>query len=85
MWQSAFQDNNQVPILAPLTLYSVRVRLAQDGALTAGNLFTIQLYSLSTGFNTLVTVSSSIVTTNFVEFILNFPQATPSPIPSDLL
>lgn len=48
IWQSAFQDYNQVPIITPQTEYSVRVTARSPSGAASGNLV-IDLYSPSFG------------------------------------
>ena len=48
IWQSAFQDSNQVPIITPQTQYSVRVTVSSPSGAASGNLV-IDLFSPSFG------------------------------------
>lgn len=81
--QSAYQDENGLAIIDPLTRYTGRI-WAQKNASANGNL-QMTLSAASTGFSATASIPLSSISTNggFVE--ADFSAATPAVIPSDLL
>jgi hypothetical protein len=80
--QSAYQDDEGVPILAPSTQYSLRAYMAKGSSLGPATL-NVDIYSPSQGQLALATISSSQLTTAYQEVIGAFSSATPAVIPAD--
>ncbi len=80
--QSAFQDSDGVPILAPSTSYSVRLRAAKGSSLGPSSLM-VEIFSASQGQLALATVSNTQLAANYQEFIVPFSAAMPAVIPGD--
>lgn len=85
IFQTAYQDYLQVPIIAKTTSYSVRARLARNITLAQGTLH-INLSSVSGAFTTVgLAVTAAQLGTSYAEFtatLTDVPLATP---PSDLI
>ena len=82
--QSAFQDQNGVPILSPNTAYSVRARVARDAILNTGTVH-INLQSTSGAFTTTgLQVTAAQAGLAYAEFTATI-LASQTTIPSDLL
>jgi hypothetical protein len=80
--QSAFQDANGVPILAPAGNYSVRLRAAKGAALGPATL-TVDIFSASAGLLAEASVANTQLTGAYQEFIVPFSGAMPATIPAD--
>ena len=83
--QSAYQDVDGVPILAPGTNYSVRLQAAKNSAL-GGATLTVDLYSASGGGQiALAQIANTALATAYQQFSLAFSAPTPATIPADLV
>jgi hypothetical protein len=85
IFQSAFQDYLNVPIIAANTSYSVRVRLAKANHLLQGTL-NINLQSTIGGFSTPgLAVNAAQLTATYQEFTATLTSAPLTSPPSDLI
>ena len=83
--QSAYQDVEGVPILAPGTNYSVRLQAAKNSAL-GGATLTVDLYSASGGGQIAsAQIANTALATAYQQFSLAFSAPTPATIPADLV